>query len=117
MRRSGNGSSTGNVVPGERSHRADLHEARLAHDAAGAAAGDRPGGVRVQAVGGLCERQREALAQEQEAVEEAARQLHVVVDHQQPVVAVGGMLGEQPVEVLELAPSIRRASVQLDVVA
>ena len=44
-----------------------------------------------QAVGGLGEPQREALAEEQEAVEEAARQLDVVVDHQQPVAAVGWM--------------------------
>ena len=87
MRSSGNGSSVGKRRARERGHRADLDEARLAHDAARPPARERPGRVRAQAVGRLGERQREALAEEQEAVEEAARQLDVVVDHQQPVVA------------------------------
>ena len=68
-------------------------------------------------MGGLRQRQREALAQEQEAVEEAARQLDVVVDHQQPVVAVGRMVRKQQVEVLELATTARVGGVQLDVMA
>ncbi len=71
----------------------------------------RPRGMRVQAVGGLGELQREALAQEQEAVEEAARQLDVVVDHEQPVATLGRVGGEQPVEVLELPPSRRAEQV------
>ncbi len=65
----------------ERRDGTDLDEARLAHRAAWMPSRDRPRRVGVQAVRGLCEREREALAQEQEAVEEAARQLHVVVDH------------------------------------
>ncbi len=44
--------------------------------------------MRVQAVRRLRERQREALAEEHEAVEEGARQLDVVVEHEQPVEAV-----------------------------
>ena len=68
-------------------------------------------------MGGLRERQREALAQEHEAVEKAARQLHVVVEHQQPVVAVDRVRGQQQVQVLELAARVRRAGVKLDVVA
>ena len=58
-------------------------------------------------MGGLGQTQVKALGQEHERVEEAARQRHVVVDHQQPVVALGGMLGEQRVEVLEAAPVAR----------
>ena len=77
----------------------------------------RPGSVRVQPVGGLGELQGEALAQKQEAVEKAVRQLDVVVDHQQPVVARGRVFGEQQVEVLELPPPAWLTGVQLDVVA
>ena len=66
---------------------------------------------------GLGQLQREALAEEQEAVEEAACQLDVVIDDQQPVVTVGRVPGEQPVEVLELAPSFGRGAVQLDVMS
>ena len=101
MRSSGNGSSTGNARAGEGRHGADLHEARLAHDAARVPARDRPRRVRVQAMRGLRERQREALAQEQEAVEEAARQLHVVVDHEQPVVV---RIGPRPAHARPPAP-------------
>ena len=65
----------------------------------------------------LGELQREALAQEQEAVEKAPRQLDVVVDHDQPVVIVGRVLCEQAVEVLELAGPPRRARAEGDVMA
>ena len=40
-------------------------------------------------------REAEALGQEQELVEEAARQRDVVVDDQQPVVARRRVLGQQ----------------------
>jgi hypothetical protein len=66
---------------------------------------------------GLGEHQREALAQEQEAVEEAARQDDVIVDDEQPVAIAGRVLGEQQVEVLELPAILRWAGVQLDIVA
>ena len=56
-------------------------------------------------MGRLGQFQAKALAQKQEAVQEAARQLDVVVDHQQPVTTLGRVFGEQPVEVLELAPA------------
>ena len=68
--------------------RADLDEPRLADDGLRPAAGDLPGGVRVRPMGRLGETQVKALGQEHERVEEAARQRHVVVDHQQPVVAL-----------------------------
>ena len=58
-------------------------------------------------MGGLGQAQVKALGQEHERVEEAARQGHVVVDHQQPVVALSGVLGQQRVEVLEAAPVAR----------
>ena len=87
-------------------------------DAAGAAARDAPGGVRAAAVRRLGEPQLEALGEEQERVEEAARQRDVVVEHEQPVAAVERVRGEQRVEVLELAARRRRRLVRdLDVVA
>ncbi len=73
--------------------------------------------MRAQAVRRLRQRQREALAEEHEAVEEAARQLDVVVEDQQPVVPLRRMLDQQPVEVLELAEHARGCDVQLDIVA
>ena len=75
MRSAGKGSSVEKVRAGEGGHRADLHEGRLAHDAARAPARDRPGRVGAQAVRRLGEIEREALGEEQEAIEEAARQL------------------------------------------
>ena len=62
---------------------------------------------------GLRELQREALAEEQEAVEEAARQLHVVVDHEQPVGArlLGGLAARLPSSRLRFSnlPTLARA--------
>ena len=84
-------------------HGADLHEGRLAHGGARVPARDRPGGMGVQAVGGLGELQPGALGRPQEGIEEPARQRDVVVDDQQPVVGRGRVRGEQRVEVLELA--------------
>ena len=68
-------------------------------------------------MGGLGELQLEALAQEQQAVEKAARQRHVVIDDEQPVLTLGRVVGEQPVEVLELAHASGLARVQLHPVA
>jgi len=82
MRSSGNGNRVEKVRREKAVHRADLDERSLAHDAERAAARERPGRVGVQTVGGLGEVEREALCEEQEAVEEAARQQHVVVDEQ-----------------------------------
>ena len=67
---------------------------------------------------GLREPEAEALGAQQERVQEPAREPHVVVDEQQPVVAVGGMGGERGVEVppLALAGRQRRGEVLLDVV-
>ena len=86
MRSGGKGSSVEKVRARERRHRADLDEARLAHDAPGARRVTRPRGVRAQPVRRLGEVEGEALREEQEAVEEAARQHDVVVETQQPVV-------------------------------
>ena len=113
----GEGQESGEGGAGERGHRADLHEAHLAHDAARAPPRLRPRGVRVQAVGGLRDLQREAVTQEQEAVEEAVGKLDVVVDHEQPVAGVGWMGREQAVEVLELSQPAGRTGVQLHIVA
>ena len=101
----------------KRGHGADLDEGGLAHDAAQLPPRLRPGSVRAQAVGRLGQLQLEALAQEEEAVEKAVRQLHVVVDHQQPVVAICGVLGQQPVEILELAAGARAVKLHDHVVA
>ncbi len=68
-------------------------------------------------MGGLGEGQAEPLAQEQEAIDEPAGELDVVVDDEQPVVTGGRVLGEQRVEALELAAAERRDGVQLDLVA
>ena len=70
----------------------------------------------VEAMRGLRQREREVLAQEQEPVEEAPRQLHVVVHDEQPVASVGRVLGEQRVEVLELSAALGRGAVELDMV-
>jgi hypothetical protein len=82
---------------------AHLHEARLARVGAAAAAGHVPGGMAHKCHGGLRQREVEALADGDEAVQEAPRQHHVVIHHQQPVEgAVGGRIQEH-VQVLELA--------------
>ncbi len=59
----------------------------------------------------------EALGEEHEVVEEVVGQHDVVVDHHQPVVRIGGMGGEQAVEVLKLPALTRRAEMDLDLVA
>ena len=74
-----------------------------ADDGAGTAAGHRPGGVRRAGVGRLGEAEAEALGEEHERVEEAARQHDVVVDEQQPVVAGGRLGAQRGVEVVPLA--------------
>ena len=95
MRRSGNGSSAANAsrwsaVTGPISTKRPVRAS-----SPGAPARDLPGGVRGERVRGLGEPQPEALGAQQEGVEEAARELDVVVDEQQPVGAVGRVLGEQ----------------------
>ncbi len=57
-------------------------------------------------MGRLGEREVEALGQEQEHVEEATGQRDVVVDHEQPVMAGGGVLAQERVEVLELPGAV-----------
>ena len=92
MRSAGNGSSAENVRR-ENAVTGPISTKRcLAHDAERAPARDRPGRVRAQAVRRLGEVEREALGEEQEAIEKAARQEDVVVDEQQPVVARRGRL-------------------------
>ena len=85
MRRSGNGSSSRAAAADQRGHGADLDEAGPARERARAAARDVPRGVRGEGVRGLGELEPEGLGGGQEAVQEAARQDHVVVDDQQPV--------------------------------
>ena len=72
-----------------------------------AATSDAPGRMRAGAMRGLGEVELKTLGEEQQAVEEAARQYHVVVEDEQPVVvqwalARGRSDGEQAVDVLEL---------------
>ena len=55
-------------------------------------------------MGRLSEAQREPLSQEDERVQEPAGQRDVVVDDHKPVVPAGGVLREQRIQVLELAP-------------
>ncbi len=62
----------------------------------------------------LGEGQGEVLAKEQEAIEKAGRELDVVVDHEQPVVSVERMLGEQAVEVLKTTAPFRWAGVDVE---
>src|SRR5438445_13330778 len=61
--------------------------------------------------------QVEPLAEEQEAVEKAARQLDVVVDDEQPVAIAGAAPLKQPIEVLELSPPARGGAAKLDLVS
>ncbi len=104
IRSSGNGSRTSKVALCEGRHRADLDEGRLAHHARRPPPRDRPGGVGVQPVAGLREAQRETLAEEQEPVEEAAGELDVVIDHEQPVVAGGGCAASSALRFSNLPP-------------
>ena len=117
MRSCGKGQQSAERDGRERGDRPDLDERRLARDASRAPARLRPRRMRVQAMRRLGELQGEALAEEQEAIDEPGAQLDVVVDEQQPVVAIGRMGGEQPVQVLELPSPAGRARVQLDVMA
>ncbi len=117
MRSFGEGQQRGEGGAGERGHRADLHEARLAHDAGAAARVTRQAAWERARCAGWASCEVEALGEEQEAVEEAAREDDVVVDHEQPVVLLGRVGREQAVEVLELPEPFGRARVQLDVVA
>ena len=100
----GNGSSVSKRRRRERGHRADLDER--------ASRARRRRGRRRVTGHAACECSRWAgwasseagvLGAVQEAVEEAARQHDVVVDDEQPVEAGRRVLGEQRVEVLELA--------------
>ena len=84
-RSSGNGSSSAARGAPKAVTRPDLHEARLARQRQRPAPGHPPGRVAAQGLGGLGEVEREALAERHEAVEEARRQAHVVVDDQRPV--------------------------------
>ena len=63
----------------------------------------------------LREHEREALSEEHERVEEAARECHVVVNHEQPVVSMSGMGAEQVLKVFELPAlsGVRRQELDL----
>ena len=121
MRSGGKGSSVENVERAKAVTGPISTKRCLAHHAARASACQRPGRVGVQVVRRLSQIEREALRKEQEAIEEVVGQLHVVVDHQQPIVAryrrPPHLACEQEVEVLELAEISRRSGVQLDIVA
>ena len=91
--------------------------AHLPDDAGRPAARHLPGRVRAPTVSGLRQRQSEALGEEEEYVEEAGRQRHVIVDRHEPVVTRSGMVGEERVEVLELTPAIDGLAGEVDVVA
>ena len=117
MRSAGNGSSVSNVaaanaVTGPISTKCDSRTAPPARRRV-----TLPGGVRVPPVGGLGELQAGVLGAGHEAVEEPARQDDVVVEDDQPVEARARMLGEQRVEVLELARVAHRDRVHRDLVA
>ena len=111
------GEEGGEDVAVEGGHGTDLDERRLAHGRPAATPGDRPRGVRVQAVRGLGELEVGALGRAQERVEEAAGEGDVVVDHEQPVAFIGRVVGEQRVEVLELAARAGRRGHDIDLVA
>ena len=91
----------------QRGERTDLDEARRPHDAAAAApAVWGPAGVGGEAMRGLCE---PGVADErEEPVEEADGQIDVVVDDEQPVVAVEVLFRQERVDVLEL-PAVARS--------
>ena len=102
----------------QRGHRTDLDEAGAPRQDARAPPRDLPGGMRGVGVRRLGEPEAEALGAGQEGVEEPARQRHVVVDEQQPVVAVRRVGGQRRVEVRPLARAGGgRRRPQLDVVA
>ena len=107
MRSSGNGSSVENVVRAN-AVTGPISTKRVSRTTlAGRRRVSGQAACECRRCAGWASCEREALAEEQEAVEEAARQLHVVVDDQQPVAVLRRVLGEQPVEVLELAQPLR----------
>ncbi len=114
VRIGGNGSSGFESARVKADHGAALHERGLAGDATPPAARHLPGGVRASAMRWLGDPQLEALGQEHERIEETAGQRHVVVDHEQPVVAAGGMLapaGRRCSPTCRCPPATVRASV------
>ena len=90
---------------------------RLTDEASRPSARDSPRGMGAIPVRGLREPQFEPLGQEDERVEEASGQRHVVVDHQQPVVSLGRLPLEQRVEVFELPPAAGHCPFEMDLVA
>ena len=68
-------------------------------------------------MGRLRQAQVKALGQEHECVQQPRRQMHVVVDDEQPVVAGGRMARQQRVEVLELPAVARGGGGEADLVA
>ncbi len=66
---------------------------------------------------GLRQLELEPLGEEDEGVKKAARQRHIVVDHQQPVVSLGWMLFEQGVEVFEFAEGAGHRAFEINLVA
>src|SRR4051794_15971278 len=102
----------------ERGHGADLHEARAMGEHAGPASRHVPRRVRRERVRGLGEREAEALGEQQEAIEEAAREHDVVVDDQQPVGVRERCRGQRGVDVRPLARAGGgRGQVQRDIVS
>ena len=72
----------------------------------GAPPRDLPGGMRGERVRGLGEAEAVALGERDEDVEEVARQLHIVIDDQQPVEAARRVGEQRGVEVRPLAGAL-----------
>ena len=83
----------GGGAPPERRHRADLDEAGLAHERGRPPPRDLPGRMAAQRLRGLRQVELERLAHAHEAVEERARQPHVVVDRR---CVQSGVAGPRP---------------------
>ena len=103
-RRSGNGISSCATARRNTCQWPDLHVLRAPGERPRPPAGDAPGGVAATGLGRLGQVQRQPLAHREHAVEEARRQVDVVVGDHDPVVVCHRDRGrQQPVEVLELA--------------
>src|SRR4029450_12267778 len=92
---------------------ADLDHPGGARDRPPVAAEHGPGGVTGMRGGRLCELQSEALADDQEAVQESTWQLDVVVDHDQPAGVAARRERQHLVEVLELPPAAKAADARV----
>ncbi len=105
------------VVGTEGDHRTNFDERRLAHHAAGLSARYRPRGVGAVSMRGLDDGQIEPLGEEEERVEEIPRQRDVVIDHDQPVVSLSRMAGQEAIDVFELAAIADRRREELDLMS